>query len=202
MIDRNKKFLFILAAAILGGSMLCLWIMPRRSVAAQSSAQAIIKDNEKLARLYREDQSDRTAPEGKPIDWSVVGPRDRAREARIKQLYQKDSLQTGADYYHAAMILQHAQAPEDFLLAHEFCIIAISKGDKRALWLAAASEDRFLMNIGRPQRFATQYRSDDGKSPVRLYTVDPNVTDGLRRAFNALFLADAKAHEKMMNKMR
>jgi hypothetical protein len=200
--DRNKKFPFILAAAIFWGSMLCFWIMSLRFVAAPSSAQAIIKDNEELARLYREDQSDRTAPAGKPIDWFVVGPRDRAREARVKQLYQKDSLQTGADYYHAAMILQHAQTPEDCLLAHEFCIIAISKGNKRALWLAAASEDRFLMNIGRPQRFATQYRSDNGKSPVRLYTVDPNVTDGLRRAFNALSLAEAKTHEKMMNKIR
>lgn len=51
--------------------------------------------------------------------------------------------------------------PDDFLLAHEFCVIAIIKGknDREARWLAASSEDRFLMNIQRPQRFGTQFRS-------------------------------------------
>ena len=158
------------------------------------------KDNEEVARLFREDQSDRApALAGKEIDWSVVGPRDQAREARVKELYRADALQTGADYFHAAMVLQHAQAADDQLLAHEFCIVAASRGEPRALWLAAASEDRFLMNIGRPQRFATQYRAEDMKSPLRLYKVDPAVTDGLRQAFHAPSLAEATAREKAMN---
>jgi hypothetical protein len=58
------------------------------------------------------------------------------------------------------------------LLAHEFCVVAIMKGknDRETAWLAASAEDRFLMNIGRPQRFGTQFRSE-GTEPLRLYTV-------------------------------
>jgi hypothetical protein len=30
------------------------------------------------------------------------------------------------------VILQHANAPEDYLSAHELCVVAISKGNKEA----------------------------------------------------------------------
>ena len=65
----------------------------------------------------------------------------------------------------APMVLQHASRPEDYLLAHEFCVVALAKGEKSARWLAAATEDRFLMNLKRPQRFGTQYFSS-GPEPT------------------------------------
>jgi len=157
-------------------------------------------DNPELSRLYDEDQADRKPGEGKPIDWSVVGPRDRHRESRVKALYESGALRTGKDYYRAAMVLQHAHQPEDFLLADEFCVAALAKGEREARWLAAATEDRFLMNIGRPQRFGTQYRSSDG-GPVRLYEVSPGVTDSLRGEFGVPTLAEARKREPMMNEL-
>lgn len=175
-------------------------VMP--SAGAQTSTQAAVKDNEELSRMYQEDQSDRTPPAGKSIDWNVVAPRDKARLARVKELYAQNHLGTGNDYFHAAMILQHGGTPEDYLLAHEFCVVAIIKGknDKGTRWLAAASEDRFLMNIGRTQRFGTQYRSDSPDGPLLLYKVDASVTDELRRALNVPTLAEAKAREAELNK--
>ena len=170
----------------------------RQSAWAESTAISDDKDNSELARLFQEDQADRTTKDGKPIDWKTVEPRDRAREKRVKDLYATNELHTGADYYHVAMVLQHASAPEDYLLAHELCVVAISKGHEDAKWLAAASEDRFLMNIGRPQRFATQFRSV-GNSPMRLYDTDQGVTDDLRRALNVPTLSQAKEREAKMN---
>jgi hypothetical protein len=169
---------------------------------AQAPATQTFKDNKELVRLYREDQADRAPASAKDIDWSVVGPRDKARLSRVKELYLQNNLNSGADYYHAAMILQHSDTPEDFLLAHEFCVVAIVKGknDKDTRWLAAASEDRFLMNIDRPQRFATQYRADPVTAPFRLYRVDESVTDELRRALSAPSLAKARAREVEINK--
>jgi hypothetical protein len=169
-----------------------------RPILARSTATADDKDNSELVRLFQEDQADRTSTEGKPIDWNAVDERDKAREKRVKELYANNQLRTGADYYHVAMVLQHASAPEDYLLAHELCVVAISKGDKRAKWLAAASEDRFLMEIGRPQRFATQFRSV-GNSPMRLYQTDQGVTDELRAALNVPTLDQAKEREARMN---
>ena len=166
-----------------------------------TSAQTpLINDNPELARLMAEDQADRTPDDPKLIDWKIVGPRDAARLKRVKELYAQNKLKTGADYYHAAMILQHSDAADDFLLAHELCVAAISKGDARAKWLAAASEDRFLMNIGRPQRFATQFRCDGPNCEFHLYKVDETVTDELRKAFDVPSLAEAKAREAKMQR--
>jgi hypothetical protein len=166
---------------------------------AWAGAMAAEKDNEELARLYREDQADRDPKDGKPLDWAVVGPRDRAREERVKELYKLDRLKTGNDYSNAAMVLQHGQKPEDYLLAHELCVVAISKGNQDARWLAAAAEDRFLMNLNRPQRFGTQYRSTPPDGSVKLYEVDPSVTDAHRRAMNTPTLAKAKEREAEMD---
>lgn len=170
---------------------------------AQSASTSATKDNPELARMMDEDQADRTPDDAKSIDWKIVGPRDAARLKRVKELYAQNKLQTGADYYHAAMILQHGDVAEDYLLAHEFCVVAISKGDKRAKWLAAASEDRFLMNIDRPQRFATQFRCDGPPNcEYHLYKLDPGVTDELRKGLDVPSLAEAKAREARMNKKK
>ena len=91
--------------------------------------------------------------------------------------------------------------PEDFLLAHEFWIVEVSKGknDRDTLSLIAASEDRFLMNIGRPQRFGTQLRSEEG-GRITLYPVDESVSDELRRLMIGHSLAEIKARAAEMNK--
>ena len=158
------------------------------------------QDNAELARMYSEDQSDRRDAE--KIGWEKISQRDEERKARVTELYRSDSLKTGADYYHAAMILQHGGQPEDYLLAHELCVVAIGKGEERGRWLAAAAEDRFLMSIQRPQRFGTQYAPDPPgtNSPIKLYKVDDGVTDGLRREFKTPTLAEARAREAQFNK--
>lgn len=147
-----------------------------------------------VARLFAEDQSDRL---NTPINWEEVWPRDVLRLARVKQLYHGQALQSGQDYFHAAMVLQHSGSADDYLLAHEFCVVAISLGVEQAKWLAAASEDRFLQNIGRLQRFGTQYRRDSADSPWTPGEISPEVEDSLCRALNVppRFQAEAQADE-------
>lgn len=163
----------------------------------RSGRESSPPDNDELKRLMVEDQADRQA---KSIDWKLVLPRDQARLARVKSLYAGGSIQTASDYYNAALVLQHAEAPHDLLLAHEFCVAAmmLGKNDPAASSLAAAAEDRFLMNIGRPQRFGTQFRSD-GSGPMRLYTVGDGVSDDLRRVMGVPPLSQAKAMEDELN---
>lgn len=152
-----------------------------------------------LLRVFQEDQSDRTLFRENQMDWSELESRDRTREACVKAALHEGRLKTGADYYHAAMILQHGVQPEDFLLAHELCIIAIIRGEERAKWLAAASEDRFLKSIGRAQRFGTQHANDGPGAPLRLYPVDPLVTDEMRTALNVPTLAQAEERVRRRN---
>jgi len=138
-------------------------------------------DNVELRDLFEKDQADRRIPAAE-IDWVVVSARDQARQARVMELYHANALQTGADWFHAALILQHGPTPDDHILAHEMCIAALALGDPRAVWLAAATEDRFLRGIGRKQRFGTQYESSGPGAPMLLADVEEGVTDALRHA--------------------
>ena len=159
---------------------------------------ALLSDPQELARMYAEDQADRKPEEGKEIDWTVVAPRDEARLARVKELCQGNALQAPMDCYYAAMILQHGVDPEDYLLAHELCVVAASRGIEQAKWLAAASEDRYLLAIGRKQRFGTQFtrKSDE---PWSLGDMDGGLPDGIRIALNAPALHHAHARVASMN---
>ncbi len=156
-------------------------------------------DNAELSRLFREDQEDRK-PGVHGIDWSVVKPRDDARLARVRELYKANALHTGGDWLHAALILQHGNGAEDYLLAHEMCVAALAEGEKGAKWLVAATEDRFMMGIGRKQRFGTQYEPAGEPGTFRLAPTDPDVTDGLRAALGAPPLAEAKATERRFDR--
>jgi hypothetical protein len=171
------------------------------SVAAQTPRVQNLKDNEELKLLCAADQSDRTPPAGRSIDWAIVHPRDKARLRRVKEIYMQNLLQTANDYDCAATVLQHGEVAEDFLLAHEFWVVAVSKGknDQDTLAMVAASEDRYLTNIGRPQRFGTQVHSVDN-GPIELYPIDSSVPDGLRRVMTGHSLVEVKAKVVEMNR--
>jgi hypothetical protein len=101
-------------------------IHPGSAVPSQTpSASPARGDNEEVKRLRDEDQGDR-APT--VIDWSVVTPRDRARLRRVRELFAADGLPTANDYLRSTLILQHGEAPDDFLLAHDFCVAAMVLG--------------------------------------------------------------------------
>ena len=110
----KRSWHYLPALLLLALAALCLrpLSLPTR---AEPPGKAAAQDNEELARLFREDQDDR---KGADIDWAVVEPRDRKREAQVLELYKGNQLQTGADHYHGAMVLQHGRTPEDHLLAH------------------------------------------------------------------------------------
>ncbi len=162
-----------------------------RTIVAETSAGGGMADNDELRRLFQEDQSDRTPRPGDSINWSVVGPRDQARRARAHELYLASQLRTGADFFRAAMIFQHGQQPEDYLLSHELSIVAACKCESAGKWLAASSEDRFLMAIGRKQRFGTQLTN-----PIQ---VDGTVTDALRAELNVPTVAEAEQQRAVLN---
>ena len=172
-----------------------------------SSVLVAPPDNDELRRLYEEDQADRSALSPAALkaitDPSVLIKKDSARQDRVKALFIANQLRTGNDFYHAAMIFQHGQAPEDFLLAHEFSVAALIKGknDPASRLLTAESEDRFLTHVGRSQRFATQF-TFEGTHPWKLNPVDSVITDDFRQLMDTQSLAEAKNQEIEMNKAR
>jgi hypothetical protein len=155
--------------------------------------------NPELERLYNEDQADRAPDMGK-VDWSVVGKRDEERRKRVLEIVAQGGAKEAADYFHAAMVLQHGQSPEDFDHANQWCVKAVELDPDYpgARWLAAASKDRYLMNLGKPQLYGTQFKKDQN-GPWYLYQVDPTVIDEERAKWDVPPLARAKARVEALN---
>ena len=69
-------------------------------------------------------------------------------------------IQSAKDYYSAGFIFQHGQKPSDYLYAHVLAVTAVNKGLHSAIWLSAATLDRYLQSIRQPQIFGTQFGDD------------------------------------------
>ena len=198
--DKEVNFQVAVEAGASADEMATVINICRQAGVSHFAVNEPANDNAELKHLYDEDQADRQpAYEGKPVDIPALSRRDDGRERRVKELYAADQLRTGPDYYNAAMILQHAMTPDDFLLCHDLCVVAIGKGEPRAKWLAAASMDRFLVSVGRPQRYGTQYGAARPGFPIRLSPVDATVTDRLRMELGVPPLAELKQREAKMD---
>jgi hypothetical protein len=116
----------------------------------------------------------------------------------VHQILDSGGAKTSDDYYSAAIVFQHGKTIADFQRSHLLALKAVEldPNNKRALWLAAASKDRELMNLGKPQLYGTQYRKVDGR--MKLYQVDPSVTDEERAKWNVPPLEEAKERAKAM----
>jgi hypothetical protein len=167
--------------------------------AAQTKQDAYVATlNQELFEIHQVDQADRQAgPSG--IDWSVVHPRDLARQKRVREIVAAGEAKTSADYYHAAMVLQHGDHPEDYELANAWCMRALEldPSNENAKWLAAASKDRYLMSLDKPQLYGTQFKKVDGTWV--LHPVDPSITDEERARWNVPPLAEARKRAESMN---
>lgn len=111
--------------------------------------------NPEMKAIFDEDQ--RVRASGK-IDWNKVNLSDAERRQQTRKLLAESALHTGKDFEEASFVFQHGNGPQDFLLAHSLAMVAISKGDDDAIWIAAATLDRYLQGIGQKQIFGTQYR--------------------------------------------
>lgn len=165
-------------------------------VAAQHSA-----DHPELARLFTADQADRTPPPNPPRDFLVgLEARDSTRRTRVAELLAAGVPRTGADFHHAAMVMQHGTRAADYLRAHELATVAAALGHAPARWLMAASLDRFLLSIGRPQRFGTQSRFVEAERRYVMEPVEEGVTDDMRRVLDVPALQDAQARLAELNR--
>jgi hypothetical protein len=117
--------------------------------------------NPEMTAIFEADQAARRNPV--ETDWDLVRRDDEARRVRTRALLDAGELRSGEDFYHAAFVFQHGGAPDHYLLAHVLAMAAMQRGHAEAGWIAAATLDRYLQTIGRPQVFGTQYRSVPGE---------------------------------------
>ena len=149
-------------------------------------------DNARLTKIFSEDQAARIT---RPIDWAKVGAQDKAHRKEVLALLSAGEILTSNDFYHAAMVLQHADTTEDYQLAFSLSRVSatLDPSNEKARWLSAASWDRILMSKGVPQWYGTQYHNPVPGGPSELYKIDESVvTDAERAAMKVPSLQEAK----------
>ncbi|MEJ2010345.1 MAG: hypothetical protein P8Z30_19695 [Acidobacteriota bacterium] len=155
--------------------------------------------NPEMRRIFEADQKDRQGAFGK-IDWAMVSIRDAAHRKQVRQLLAEGKLHTGKDFLRAAFIFQHGGTPDDYLLAHTLAMIAVARGEGDAIWIAAASLDRYLLSIHQPQIYGTQFMTKpDGQATQEPYNRHL-ISDALRHDLGVPSQAEQKVQEKQYEK--
>ncbi len=142
--------------------------------------------NAELKKIVDEDQADREGFEKHAGDqqWFAELPkRDAKRLSRVREMVNQGALETAEDFSRAALVLQHGDKPDDYLLAHVLASAAVIAGDQDARWLSAATLDRYLHHIGQPQVFGTQFHFD----AAHPWNMDPYNEKLLPDSFRAIF---------------
>lgn len=154
-----------------------------------------------LQAIKEADQRDRIA--GPNIDWSAVGTCDRARLKRVRELVAGGELRTAVDFFNAALVCQHGPDVADIRLAHALATTSATM-DAQATntnWLMAASWDRIMMRLDKPQWYGTQFtRAKTADAQWMLYKIDESaVTDEERKRLGVPTLAEARQRAERMN---
>jgi hypothetical protein len=145
-----------LAAMILGSLFQSCFIAAQTSATDQSRPEA----TKSIHQMFLEDQNDTPAgqPGGiAPISQAEINARGEQRRRLVSAMLAKGQVQTGEDFHDAALLFQHGESADDYLLAHILAVEAVIKGDDKSKFLAAATLDRYLQAIHKPQVFGTQY---------------------------------------------
>jgi hypothetical protein len=116
-----------------------------------------------------------------------------ARRAEVRKLLEEGKLTSSEDFSDAALVFQHGQTPEEFLFAHVLAVEALIRGGPGDKWLAAATLDRYLQALDRPQVFGTQYPGDKAAGNTPKPQVDPHVLNIQRtqQPYDAKLLPDS-----------
>ncbi|MBI5241489.1 MAG: hypothetical protein HY926_13535 [Elusimicrobia bacterium] len=152
-------------------------------------------DNLQLEEIYGNDQSDRQKVYDSPQAVNELKQRDAMRKAMTLDMMSKGEVTTVLDLYRAAVILLHGSEAKDYLTAHRLAVLSAVNGHRPARWLAASSLDRFLMSLGQPQVYGTQFEhnAEENKYQLRLPIEDNRLLSWEKKFLNVPAVAERLA---------
>lgn len=155
-------------------------------------------NNAELQKMRDDDQAARM---DETTDWLKVSKEDSIREKRVYQLLASNLVLTATDYENAALIFQHGDDSISYKMAVKMMEKAVEIDPNIDKWLLAAATDRYLVSIGKPQIYGTQYYKETREGPFIMNDLDTTkITDEERRKFNVPTLAEQKLKLIEMNK--
>jgi hypothetical protein len=146
-----------------------------------------VAPNAEMTAIFDEDQAARQNWQNMTdAQRAAVAVQDEVRRKQTRMLLDAGELRAGADFRRAAFVFQHGETADDFLAAHTFALVALAMGDTEARWIAAATLDRYLTTIGKPQIYGTQFDNQLAREPYNRALI----SDDLRRALNVPSVAE------------
>ncbi|MDO6391508.1 hypothetical protein Q4E40_15320 [Pontibacter sp. BT731] len=114
-----------------------------------------------LAYAYETDQADRmTIGAYLGLFENNMAKRDSIRLAQVRQLYQDNQISLPKDKFYAAFVFHHSKKSAFFeiaqKLAGEAAAVSELKDDYVVQWLARATYDRWMVSLGKPEKYGTQ----------------------------------------------
>ncbi|NOT30624.1 MAG: hypothetical protein HOP15_09285 [Planctomycetes bacterium] len=143
-----------------------------------------------LRELYESDQKDQNDELWNEATGDEFSRRQKVRRDRVMAILEAGMLADTQDWSHAAMLLQHGQSADDFLLAHVLAIPPGIADEPFARFMCAATLDRFLQTCGRAQIFTTQSGAADPSVYAPIEPFDDSMCASLRAAFGLLPLPE------------
>jgi hypothetical protein len=173
--------------------------------ATARAQEATDSTNRELASLVQADHLEARAlmkAGGREQDLRAWVSAGAPRREIVRGLIRAGGLVTAEDYVNGAVLLQHGDTPEDFLLAHVLATIAGFKGSRSGRLLSAATLDRYLLNVGQPQAFGIQPTRDFTKMATVCHSMTPNlaiITDQIRKEYTPLTAAEIQHDNQAHN---
>ena len=147
-----------------------------------------------LVNLYEADQKDR---EENLVsnDPQAFWAREKMRIARARQIFdnRETSYISPEGLHHLAMLFQHGLESDDYLKAWQLAQESDAAGYEFAGSLVAAAEDRYLLSIGKKQKWGTQFQKKQSGDLVLLDMMsddESGVTDEMRKAKGIMTLTE------------
>lgn len=157
------------------------------------------KISKRMKKMFQQDQSARHGIMSHKDRWAKLEKGDQARRVEVMRYLAEGKLASADDFFNAAMIFQHGTCADHYKLANQFSEKAMNMGNHDARWLYAASLDRYLMTLGKPQKYGTQYQQNQKTGKWELYTVDPATTDEERARYDVPPMAETQKQLEQMN---
>ncbi|WP_079721025.1 hypothetical protein [Salegentibacter holothuriorum] len=118
--------------------------------------------SEKLKYAYESDQKDRRQLRSFLGYFSDLEDRDFKRLNQIKTIRKSNNLKKPRDKFYAAFIYHHGDTSIDYKIASKLAAEAAQdeflKDDFEVQWLRKATYDRYLLSVGKQEKYNTQNR--------------------------------------------
>lgn len=116
--------------------------------------------SDQLKYAYQTDQSDRKQLKSFVSIFSKLKKRDTQRLNFVKELYAQGKIKKPTQKFYAAFIYHHSNNSEDYKRASELAAEAAKAKELadnyQAQWLKKAAYDRWMVSIGKPEKYNTQ----------------------------------------------